>query len=154
MSFNRHLFSSATGEWETPQSLYNTLNQEFGFTLDACASAQNAKTGCYYAEASLEQQWRGIVWCNPPYGRRIAAWVKKGRKAAMEGATVVMLLPSRTDTQWWHDDVMKATEIRFIRGRLKFGDAKSGAPFPSAIVVFAKGQSDISFPKGTQDFGT
>ncbi len=136
MSFNRHLFSSATGEWETPQELYNALNSEFGFTLDACASVDNAKVATYYSEDSLNKPWCGVVWCNPPYGREIGKWVKKGLESAHAGTTVVMLLPSRTDTKWWHESVMTASEIRFIKGRLKFGGAKNSAPFPSVIVVF------------------
>ena len=137
MSFNRHLFSSATGDWETPAELFAELNAEFGFTLDACASVDNAKVKAnYYDSGGLALPWEGIVWCNPPYGRVIGAWVRKGRESAERGAMVVMLLPSRTDTRWWHDDVMKASEIRFIRGRLRFGNMRNGAPFPSAIVVF------------------
>lgn len=140
MSFNRHLFSSASGEWETPAVLFRQLDQEFRFTLDACAHPGNYKVANFYGPADewdgLAQPWTGVVWCNPPYGRSIVKWVEKGYLAAKAGATVVMLLPSRTDTRWWHDYVMKASEIRFIRGRLKFGNAMNGAPFPSAIVVF------------------
>jgi len=84
----------------------------------------------------LEQDWTGVCWCNPPYGREIEKWVKKAYISAIEGATVVMLLPARTDTRWFHDWIYGKTEIRFIRGRLKFGGAEHGAPFPSMVVVF------------------
>lgn len=136
MSFNRSLFSSASGEWETPSELFNALDAEFHFTLDACASPDKAKCTRYYSERALEETWAGIVWVNPPYGRLIGQWTRKGRQSAEAGATVVMLLPSRTDTKWWHEDVMRSSEIRFIRGRLKFGGAMTGAPFPSAVVIF------------------
>lgn len=133
---NRGMYSSLTPEWATPQALFDKLDAEFNFTLDACATSDNAKVVNYYASDSLEHGWYGTVWCNPPYGREIGRWTHKAWQAAHDGATVVMLVPSRTDTQWWHKDIMKATEIRFIEGRLKFGDSRNSAPFPSAIVVF------------------
>lgn len=104
--------------------------------MDACATRENSKVGAFYSENSLSLPWTGVVWCNPPYGREIGKWVRKEREEAGKGAVVVMLLPSRTDTRWGHEDVMKASEIRFIRGRLKFGDARNSAPFPSAVMVF------------------
>lgn len=135
--FNRSLFSSATGEWETPQDVFDALNKEFGtFFLDPCATADNAKCYFYYTKEAdgLVQPWFGKVFVNPPYGRGIGAWVKRCYEYPH---LVVALLPSRTDTAWWHDYVMKAEEIRFLRGRLKFGGAKQGAPFPSCIVVWS-----------------
>lgn len=136
------MYTSNSEEWGTPQELFNRLNKEFNFTLDVCASEENAKCPKYYTkeEDALKQEWGGVIWMNPPYGRRIGNWVKKAKETARQGkATVVCLLPARTDTAWWHDYVMKANEIRLIRGRLKFGDGKGSAPFPSAIVVFKKG---------------
>lgn len=136
------MYTSSSEEWSTPQTLFNRLNKEFNFTLDICASKENAKCPKYYTkeEDALKQEWGGVIWMNPPYGRKIGNWVKKAKEAAQQGkATVVCLLPARTDTAWWHDYVMKADEIRLIRGRLKFGDGKGSAPFPSAIVVFKKG---------------
>ena len=132
------LFSSASGEWSTPRTLFDVLNAEFGFTLDVCATPENTQCAAFYtkAENGLTQQWKGTIWCNPPYGREIGNWIRKAFETSRDGATVVLLIPSRTDTAWWHDFIMKADEIRFIRGRLKFGGAKQGAPFPSAIVVF------------------
>ena len=136
------MYTSNSEEWGTPQELFNRLNKEFNFTLDVCASEENTKCPKYYTkeEDALKQEWGGVIWMNPPYGRKIGNWVKKAKETARQGkATVVCLLPARTDTAWWHDYVMKANEIRLIRGRLKFGDGKGSAPFPSAIVVFKKG---------------
>lgn len=136
------MYTSNSEEWGTPQGLFDRLNKEFNFTLDICASKENAKCPKYYTkeEDALKQEWEGVIWMNPPYGRKIGIWVKKAKEAATQGkATVVCLLPARTDTAWWHDYVMKANEIRLIRGRLKFGDSKGSAPFPSAVVIFKKG---------------
>lgn len=138
------MYTSNSEEWGTPQELFNRLNKEFNFTLDVCASEENAKCPKYYTkeEDAMKKEWGGVIWMNPPYGRRIGNWVKKAKEAAQQGkATVVCLLPARTDTAWWHDYAMKANEIRLIRGRLKFGDGKGSAPFPSAVVVFRKGST-------------
>ena len=137
--FNRSLFSSKSCEWTTPQSLFDTLNEQFHFTLDPCATPENAKCRRYFTKADdgLKQKWTGRVFMNPPYGREIGKWVKKAYEASKTDADlVVCLLPSRTDTRWWHEYCMKG-EITFIKGRLKFGEAKNSAPFPSAIVLFA-----------------
>lgn len=142
MSFNKHLWSSATGEWETPQDLYDELDTEFDFVLDPCATEENAKADLYFTKEQdgLQRNWHRFkrVFVNPPYGRGIANWVQKGYEEAEKGATVVMLLPARTDTRWFHDYCMKAKEIRFLKGRLKFGGATNSAPFPSMVVVFQK----------------
>jgi len=138
---NSGLYSSATDDWGTPQALFDELNDEFSFTLDACASAHNFKVNVYFNEKidALVQDWAGIVWMNPPYGRTIGQWMKKAFEESQKGATVVCLVPARTDTAWWHDYAIKG-EIRFLKGRLKFeqpGFVKnSSAPFPSAIVIF------------------
>ena len=126
-----------TDVWATPQWLFDALNKEFGFTLDPCSDGTNAKCPKFYTprENGLLRDWgTETVFMNPPYSE-VDEWMRKAYGAAMEGATVVCLIPARTDTQWWHAYVMKA-EIRFIKGRLKFGDADNSAPFPSAIVVF------------------
>lgn len=131
-------FSSASGEWATPQWLFDALDAEFGFTLDPCATRENAKCKKYYTRAQdgISQDWSGeVVFMNPPYGRAIGLWVRKAFESANSGATVVCLLPARTDTHWWHRYVMRA-EIRFFRGRLKFGAGRNSAPFPSAVVIF------------------
>ncbi len=136
MSFNRSLFSSQTSEWSTPQDLFDALDAEFHFTLDVCSNRTNHKANPLPTFGALLANWTGVCWMNPPYGREIGKWVRKAWESSQAGATVICLLPSRTDTRWWHDYVMKASEIRFIKGRLKFGGAKNSAPFPSAIVVF------------------
>lgn len=147
MAVNRGLFSSETGEWETPQHLFDELNAEFGFTLDPCATQSNAKCERFYTreDDGLAQSWAGeTVFVNPPYGKEIGKWVEKANVAArVHGATVVMLIPSRTDTKWWHEWVMKANYIWFKKGRLRFGGSKNSAPFPSAIVVFLPNPSDL-----------
>jgi len=131
------MFSSRSDDWETPQELFDELNNEFSFDLDVCATEENTKCQRFYTKEvnGLKQCWEGTCWMNPPYGRAIIDWVKKAYESALAGAIVVCLVPARTDTRWWHDYCMKG-EIRFIRGRLKFGGCKNSAPFPSAVVVF------------------
>jgi phage N-6-adenine-methyltransferase len=131
-------FSSKTDLWETPQPFFDALNAEFGFMLDVCALPENAKCANYFTPAmdGLKQEWTGICWMNPPYGRQIGRWLKKAYESSLQGATIVCCLPCRTDTLWWHSWVMKADEVRFIRGRLKFSGCRNSAPFASAIVVF------------------
>ena len=133
-------YSSKSNEWATPQYLFDKLNSEFNFTLDPCATKENAKFDKYYTveDDGLIQDWSNdVVFMNPPYGRDIKHWIKKAYEEHMKGATVVCLIPSRTDTTYWHDYIFgKASDIRFLRGRLKFGDSKNSAPFPSAIVVY------------------
>jgi len=139
-------FSSATGEWATPQDFYDRLDAEFHFVLDPCATADNAKAAQYFTKEDdgLLQSWRcgGAVFMNPPYGREISRWVCKAYQESMRGVTVVCLLPSRTDTSWWHTYCMRG-EIRFIRGRLKFGGHSNSAPFPSAVVIFRGKHDDV-----------
>lgn len=134
------MFSSAIGEWETPQDLFDFLDGLFGFTLDAAASVGNAKCSRYFTKEddALAQEWNGRVWVNPPYGREIGRFVEKGARSVFsrDAEVVVMLLPARTDTAWWHDWVMNAQEIWLIRGRLRFGGTKNSAPFPSCVAVF------------------
>ena len=130
-------FSSATDLWATPQNFFDKLNDEFGFETDVCAVAENAKCKRFFTKEDdgLAQVWTGVCWMNPPYGREIGHWMAKAWRSAQAGATVVCLVPARTDTAWWHDYAAKA-EVRFIRGRLKFGGHQNAAPFPSAIVIF------------------
>jgi phage N-6-adenine-methyltransferase len=135
-------FSMQSNEWTTPQYLYDELNKEFGFTLDPCCSKQSAKCDNYYTKEDdgLIQDWsKDIVFMNPPYGREIAVWIEKAYKESLRGAAVVCLIPARTDTKYWHKFIFPYAEIRFIKGRLKFGGNQKGsgsAPFPSAIVIF------------------
>jgi len=132
-------FSSKTDLWYTPQDFFEKWNKNIGgFTLDVCANDENAKCRKYFTELDdgLSKDWSGdICWMNPPYGRGIGKWMEKAYKESLKGATVVCLVPSRTDTKWWHDYAMKGS-ITFIKGRLKFGGAKFNAPFPSAVVIF------------------
>lgn len=134
------LFSSKEEKWETPQDFFDKLNDEFHFTLDAAASPDNAKCTNYFTEEQdgLVQSWGGhTVWCNPPYCRKTGLWVKKAYEEHQRtGCTVVMLLPSRTDVRWFHDYILGKAEIRFIKGRLKFGGNKNSAPFPSIVVIY------------------
>ena len=133
---NEGLFTSNTDLWATPQGFYDTLNTEFHFILDPCANADNAKCSRYYTKEDdgLSKNWGGeTVFCNPPYGKEIGKWVKK---CAESNTLVVALLPSRTDTRWFHDYIYNNAEIRFIKGRLKFGDSKNSAPFPSMIAIW------------------
>ena len=130
--------SSEKMDWETPQEFFDNLNNEFGFTLDVCATPDNAKCHAYFTEQDngLLFEWSGEkCWMNPPYGREIGKWMRKAYEESQKGAIVVCLVPARTDTAWWHDYAVKG-EVRFIRGRLKFGGAKNAAPFPSAVVIF------------------
>jgi phage N-6-adenine-methyltransferase len=132
------MMTSKTPEWATPQDVFDKLNAEFRFTLDPCCTHQNAKCFKHYTreEDGLSKSWAGeIVFMNPPYGREIGLWMKKAYTESLLGATVVCLVPSRTDTAWWHDYAAKG-QVRFVRGRLKFGNALTSAPFPSAIVIF------------------
>ena len=134
------MFSSKEEKWATPQSFFDALNEEFHFTLDPAASDDNAKCEKYYTKEQngLAQSWQGeTVFCNPPYGRNVGEWVKKARDEYLLGAcTVVMLLPCRTDTKWFHDYILGTAEVRFVKGRLKFGDSKDAAPFPSIVVIY------------------
>lgn len=144
---NDVMFSSKTDLWETPQDLFDELNDEFGFDIDVCATPENAKCEKYYTKENngLNQHWYGVVWCNPPYGREIGKWVKKAYETNfLENNYIVMLLPARTDTKWFHEYIYKnkRAEIRFLKGRLKFGNSKNSAPFPSMIVVLRPGFCD------------
>ena len=135
---NQALFSSKTAEWETPQAFFDLLNAQYHFETDVCATHENAKCKHYFTkeEDGLSKDWQGVCWMNPPYGREIGAWVKKAYFSFRQGATVVCLLPARTDTAWFHDYVKDKAEITFIRGRLKFGNAANSAPFPSMVAVY------------------
>ena len=133
-------FSSATDDWPTPEEYFRRLSKLFNFTLDPCASKENAKCATFFDAAAdgLSRSWKtsGAVWLNPPYGRVIGQWVKKAYEESLKGTPVVCLLPARTDTRWFQEYCTKGL-IKFVRGRLKFGRANNSAPFPSAIVIFA-----------------
>lgn len=127
MTFNKVMFSSANDNWNTPLDFYNGLHKEFNFDFDPCPPI--------HVFDGLTAKWGKSNFVNPPYSK-IKDWVKKSYEEWQKGNTVVMLIPSRTDTKWWHEYCMKATEIRFVKGRLKFSGHKNSAPFPSAVVIF------------------
>ena len=135
----RVVFLSQTDEWATPQWLFDQLDAEFHFDLDPCSTDENHKCERYFTKADdgLKKSWGGCkVFCNPPYGRQIGKWVQKANEEAKKPDTIVVLLiPARTDTRWFHDYILGKAEIRFIRGRVKFGKSKTNAPFPSMVVI-------------------
>lgn len=137
---NDLMFSSESNEWATPQAFFDELNKEFNFTLDVSATPENAKCACFFTkeENGLIQDWsKDVCWMNPPYGREIGKWIEKAYLESRKGATVVCLIPARTDTKYFHEFCFKG-EIRFLRGRLKFGNAENSAPFPSAVIIFRR----------------
>lgn len=138
-------------EWETPQDFFDELNAEFGFTLDVCALDYNAKCKEYFSPSvdGLKQSWAGICWMNPPYDRTISKWLCKAYAESQKGATVVCLVPSRTDTSWWHDYCMKG-EVRFVRGRLYFKRLKGacGRPRFGSVVIIFRPEDGGSHAKG------
>ncbi len=133
------VFTSRTEEWATPLYVFKFLNEEFDFQIDVCATTENAKCKLFFDKPTdgLKQDWSPYrCWMNPPYGKEISKWMKKAYYESQRGALVVCLVPARTDTKWWHDWAMKAAEIRFVVGRISFGDGTQPAPFPSCIVIF------------------
>ena len=134
------LFSSRSEDWATPQGLFDKLDRFFDFQLDVCASKDNHKCHQYFSiqEDGLSQKWSSYkrIWMNPPYGKGIEKWMQKAYCEAQEGAIIVCLVPARTDTRWWHNWVNGKAHVHFIKGRLKYGNAKRSAPFPSAIIVY------------------
>ena len=144
-------YSSDKHTWETPQDFFDKLNAVYDFTLDACAEDETAKVSNYFTveDDALNQDWKGIVWCNPPYGKEQVEFIKKAlNESKKHNSTVVLLIPARPDTKVWQDIIFpNASKICFVRGRLKFGNASENAPFPCALVVFGRGSdlSDLGF---------
>lgn len=141
-TWNRVHFSSASGEWETPQDVFEWANERWGpFMLDVAATAENSLCPAFYDEGmdGRVQPWDRPWWCNPPYGRGLGVWLVRAACAPAHG---VMLLPARTDTAWFHEHVV-GREVLFLRGRLKFGGTTQSAPFPSMLVVFAGTKIDV-----------
>lgn len=142
MALQKAMVSSKDNTWETPWKFFNELDKEFFFTLDPCAEDKTAKCSNYYtAETNgLNKDWsKDTVFMNPPYGGHTATWIKKALDESRKGAVVVCLIVSSSDRSYWHDYIFPyASEIRFIRGRIKFGNADSTAPFASAVVIFDK----------------
>lgn len=141
------MFSSKTDEWSTPQDLFDKLDDEFHFDLDVCANESNHKCALYYdrKQDGLAMPWNGhVVWCNPPYGKEIGKWIEKAcHEHVTHGTTIVMLLPARTDTRWFHNHILGKATIRFLQGRLKFGGSKNSAPFPSMLAMYTLHHSDV-----------
>lgn len=139
---NDSLFSSKNQEWETPQDLFNELNDIFNFELDVCALDKNAKCDKYFTPEidGLKQDWKGTCWMNPPYGREQIKWIEKAcNESLLNKSKIVCLIPARPDTKVWQDIIFpNAKAICFIKGRLKFGNSKDSAPFPSAIIIFGE----------------
>ena len=137
------LFSSATDEWATPRDFFAKLNRRYRFTLDPCATAENATCPLYFTRADdgLKQDWgTHRVFCNTPYGGQIGAWASKCFEASRAGPKVVLLVPARTDARWFHEWIQeKADAFYFVRGRLRFGQARHSAPFPSMVVLYGWG---------------
>jgi phage N-6-adenine-methyltransferase len=135
------MMSSKTDLWSTPKEFFNNVNKQFNFTLDVCASPENAKCEKFFTKEDngIMQKWEGVCWMNPPYGKGIGIWIEKAYLSSKLGCTVVGLLPARTDTQWFHKYILGCARIVFIKGRLKFGGSKNSAPFPSMLVVWKKG---------------
>lgn len=141
--FNNVMYSSKSDDWATPQDFFDELNKEFDFTLDPCADDKNHKCEKYFTKEQdgLSKSWGSNerIFCNPPYGKEIGSWVRRCYLVnRLQGNLIVMLLPARTDTRWFHDYIYKkeSVEIRFLRGRLKFGNCKNPAPFPSMVVIY------------------
>lgn len=140
-------FSSKSNEWCTPDWLYEKLDDEFHFDLDAAATIENTKCPNFFTEQqdSLNQDWSGrgkTIWLNPPYGRLIGKFVKKAYEESLKGCIVVLLIPARVDTKWWHEYCTKG-EVRFIKGRIRFikvdnKDSNAPAPFPSSIIILGR----------------
>jgi phage N-6-adenine-methyltransferase len=140
------LYSSATDEWPTPQAFFDKLNRRYRFTLDAAASHDNALCPTYFTKEQdgLAQDWKDHrVFCNPPYGREIGKWARKAFESSQRGAMVVLLVPARTCTRWFRDWVERKAKIRFIPGRLRFGDGENSAPFPSMLALARPSRDDV-----------
>ncbi len=137
-------YSSLDQTWSTPQHFFDELNDEFKFTLDPCCTKETAKCKKFFtiSDNGLDQDWSyDIVFMNPPYGREIKHWIKKAHDEFLKGSKIVCLIPSRTDTKYWHDYIFPLyykgkIEIRFLKGRLKFGNSVNSAPFPSALIIY------------------
>lgn len=134
-------------DWETPPEFFAKLDAEFGFTLDVCATATNAKCARFFTPEvnGLSQEWgTEVCWMNPPYGREIPRWMEKAWSASQCGSTVICLVPARTDTRWWHQYAERASERRFVKGRLRFVGAPYNAPFPCVVIVFGPQAKDYA----------
>lgn len=143
------MFSSKTEMWATPLDFFNQVNQEFKFNTDVCAIKDNAKCEHFYSpeDNGLAQPWMGVCWMNPPYGADIKYWLDYAYKESLKGSIIVCLIPARTDTRYFHEICINASEIRFIKGRLKFGEGSNSAPFPSMLVIFNPYDISSNYPR-------
>lgn len=144
------LFSSKTDDHSTPQDFFDKLNEEYNFELDVCATESNAKCSKFFTKEqdALKQNWEGTCWMNPPYGRDIILWMEKAYKEHKKNKNIIVcLVPVRTDTNWWHSYVEGKAKVKFIKGRLKFGNSTNSAPFPSALVIYKPRQKRITKQK-------
>lgn len=135
------IFSRKTDEWETPQEFFEKLDSEFNFEIDVCATSENSKCSSFIGkdDDGLSLEWQGHrCWMNPPYSQ-VAKWMKKAHEESQKGSTVVCLVPARTDTKWFHDFVIGKAEVRFIKGRLRFGSSQYNATFPNMLVIYRPG---------------
>lgn len=136
--FDKNRFASESVEWATPDNVFAPLDAEFHFTCDVAASDANAKTERYFTKENdgLSQDWSGVCWMNPPYGRDLPQWLKKAIDESYRGVTTVCLIPARTNTAWFHELCFAKGEVRFVLGRPKFNDAEHGLPYPLAVVIY------------------
>lgn len=156
---NKVHFKSGNKEWETPDSVFKPLEKEFNIVLDVCANDKNTKCRTFLDKGvnSFTASWKDTLkglgdsdsacWMNPPYGRGIDRWIKKAHEEALKGVVTVALVPARTDTLWFHNYIHNKQEVRFIKGRIKFVDASSSAPFPSMVVIFRPADAEIKLKK-------
>ncbi len=138
---NKVHFSSKSNEWATPQYLFNFLDSKYNFDLDPASDGNNNKCKKFYTqkENGLLQDWDQITFCNPPYGRELGKWIEKGYlEHQKHNKKIVMLIPARPDTKAWHNFIFGKAKVVFIKGRVKFGDGTSPAPFPSAIIIYGE----------------
>lgn len=152
---NKVHYSSKSTEWETPKYVFDVLKEKYNIVLDTCATEENTKCTVYYDKKAdgLKQNWSVVkefgkdasCWMNPPYGRSIAGWVKKAHEETFNGVRTIALLPARTDTRWFHEYIIGRYEVSFWRGRIKFANAKTSAPFPSMIVIFEPLSKKLKF---------
>lgn len=133
------IFSRKSDEWITPQDFFDELDKKYHFDMDVASTKENAKCRIFFTkeEDGLDQKWAGNVWCNPPYSK-VGKWIQKASEEMENGVTTVMLVPSRTDTRWFHDYVYRkpGIDIEFIKGRMRFSGATGNAPFPNMLIVF------------------
>ena len=153
---NRKLFDKEKVEkslnstvWGTPPEVFDPINNEFRFTIDVCAIAENSKCKRFFSpeENGLKQDWSNeVCWCNPPYGNEVPKWCKKALSESKRGATTVLLIPCKTNTNWWHELVIPFSEVRFLRGRVKFIQngiqSTQALPWPLAFVIYRPKQND------------